>query len=251
MDNPHPMKRTIPLAAAAALQLLLLYLAGSVAWDLSHIPRIGDLRRRDPGTTALMGQRAAQARAKGRAFRPFHVPVAYGLISPHLVHAVLAAEDAGFYRHSGVDYAELSEAFKADWKKRRFARGASTITMQLAKNLYLSQRKTLTRKVSEYFLARRIDGELSKTRVLELYLNHIEWGDGIFGCEAASRAYFGCSASELDPEQAIRLASIIVNPRRWGPDTDSKRIANRRRWIAGRMLAAGQLTEEEFAALPF
>ena len=245
------MKKTILLTAAAALQLLGLSVAGSVAWDLSHLPQIGDLRHRDPVTTALMEQRAAQAAAKGRAFRPYRVPVPYGLISPHLVHAVLAAEDAGFYRHSGVDYAELSEALKADWKRKRFARGASTITMQLAKNLYLSQRKTLTRKISEYFLAQRIDSELSKTRILELYLNHIEWGDGIFGCEAATQTYYGCTAADLTPEQAIRMAAIIVNPRRWGPFTDSKRIANRRRWIAGRMLAAGHLTEEEHAALPF
>lgn len=245
------MKRSIAFVAAGAFQVFGLSLLGSVAWDLSHIPRIGDLRRRDPAVTALMEQRAAQAAVKGRAFRPFHAPVPYGAISPYLVRAVLVAEDAGFYRHGGVDYAELSEAFKADWKKKRFARGASTITMQLAKNLYLSQRKTLTRKISEYFLAQRIDGELSKTRILELYLNHIEWGEGIFGCEAAARAYYGCSASELDPEQSIRLAAIIVNPRRWGPFTDSKRIANRRKWIAGRMLAAGYLTGEEYAALPF
>jgi monofunctional biosynthetic peptidoglycan transglycosylase len=245
------MKKTILLTAAAAVQLLGLSVAGSLAWDLSHLPRIGDLRHRNPVTTALMEQRAAQAAAKGRTFRPYQVFVPYGQISPYLVRAVLAAEDAGFYRHSGVDYAELSEALKADWKRKRFARGASTITMQLAKNLYLSQRKTLTRKLSEYFLARRIDGELSKTRILELYLNCIEWGDGIFGCEAAARTYFGCPASELDPGQSIRLAAIIVNPRRWGPFTGSKRIANRRRWIAGRMLAAGQLTAEEHAALPF
>lgn len=245
------MKRNLILALTATAQVFALWIAGSVAWDLSHLPQIGDLRQRNSATTALIEQRTAQARAKGKSFRPAHIFVPYGSISPHLKHAVLVAEDAGFYRHSGVDYEEVAEALKADWRKKRFVRGASTITMQLAKNLYLSNRKTLTRKFSEFIIARRMDEELSKTRILELYLNCIEWGDGIFGCEAASRAYFSVPASDLTPEQAIRLAAIIVNPRRWGPDTDSKRIANRRRWIAGRMLAAKYLTEEEFMALPF
>jgi monofunctional biosynthetic peptidoglycan transglycosylase len=245
------MKKNLIFALAATAQVLTLWFAASIAWDLSHLPQIGDLKKRNPTTTALMDQRAAEARAKGKPFRPAHMFVPYGSISPHLAHAVLVAEDAGFYQHSGVDYEELTEAFKTDWKKKRWARGASTITMQLAKNLYLSQRKTLTRKLSEFVIARRMDEELSKTRILELYLNYIEWGDGVFGCETASQRYFGCSAAGLTPEQAIRLAAIIVNPRRWGPDTDSKRIANRRRWIAERMAAANYLTPEQRAALPF
>jgi len=249
-DNPI-MTRIIVLTFAVLLQIFALSVLGSVAWDLSHLPQIGDLKKRNPESTALMEQRIAEARAKGKSFRPAHTFVPYGAISPHLTHAVLVAEDGGFFQHSGVDYEELTEAFKADWKKKRWARGASTITMQLAKNLYLSNRKTLTRKFSEFIIARRMDEQLSKTRILELYLNYIEWGDGIFGCEAASRAYFNVAASDLTPEQAIRLAAIIVNPRRWRPFTDSKRIANRRKWIAGRLLAARYLSELEYQALPF
>ncbi|MDI6739671.1 MAG: monofunctional biosynthetic peptidoglycan transglycosylase [Candidatus Edwardsbacteria bacterium] len=245
------MKRIIVLTFAALLQVIGLSVFSSVAWDLSRLPQIGDLRKRNPATTALMAQRAAEARAKGKQFRPVQLFVPYGSISPHLKRAVLIAEDAGFFLHSGVDYEELTEAFKADWKKKRWARGASTITMQLAKNLYLSNRKTLARKFSEFIIARRMDEELSKTRILELYFNYIEWGDGTFGCQAASRLYFNASALDLTPEQAIRLAAIIVNPRRYNPFSDTKRMQNRRRWIAERMLAAKFLTPEQRQTLPF
>jgi monofunctional biosynthetic peptidoglycan transglycosylase len=177
--------------------------------------------------------------------------VPYGSISPHLKNAVLVAEDAAFFSHSGVDLAEVREAVKADWRKKRFARGASTITMQLCKNLYLSAAKSPARKLSEFFLARRMDAVLTKPRIFELYLNYIEWGDGIFGCQSASRAYFGRDASDLDPEQAVRLASVIINPRRWGPYSDTKRMKSRRKLIAERMYDSGYLGLEEYQSLPF
>jgi monofunctional biosynthetic peptidoglycan transglycosylase len=223
----------------------------SVAIDLSHLPQIGDLKTANPEATALMEQRAREAKRKGRAYRPYQAFVPYGAVSPHLKHALLVAEDAAFFSHSGVDFEEVKEAIKADWKRKRFARGASTITMQLAKNLYLSTSKSLTRKASEFVLAQRMDAVLSKTRIFELYLNYIEWGDGIYGCEAAARSYFGCSSSQLVPEQAIRLAAIVVNPRRYNPYSDTKRMNRRRCYIAERMYDAGYLTLEEFQALPF
>lgn len=233
------------------ISVILSLLAISVLLDLRHLPSIESLVKTNPKSTALMEQRARQARRRGKAFRSAQTFVPYGSISPHLRHAVLVAEDAAFFSHSGVDFAEVREALKDDWRKKRFARGASTITMQLCKNLYLSTSKSPARKVSEFFLARRMDAVLSKTRVFELYLNYIEWGDGIFGCQAASQAYFGCSASDLGPEQAIRLASIIINPRRWGPYSDTKRMNQRRRHLADRMYDAGYLTAEEYLALPF
>ena len=245
------MRNKIVLLAACALQLFGLYLLGSVAWDLTHLPGIGGLRDHNPAVTAMMEQRAAEAKAKKRSFHPYQVYVPYGAISDDLKHAVLIAEDDVFFSHGGVDYAEIREAIRTDWRKKRWAYGGSTITMQLAKNLFLSTRKTLTRKVSEYFLALRLDDALPKARILELYLNYIEWGDGIFGCEAASRAYFGCTAADLSPEQAIRLASTIVNPRRYGPYTDTKRMLNRRMMIADRMVISKYLTPEQRAALPF
>jgi len=223
----------------------------SVLRDLTHLPSIEGLKAANPKTTALMEQRSHEAKRKGKLFQPVQSFVPYGSISPHLKHAVLVAEDAAFFSHSGVDFAEVREAVKADWRKKGFARGASTITMQLCKNLYLSTAKSPSRKLSEFFLARRMDAVLSKTRILELYLNYIEWGDGIFGCQAASQAYFGRDASDLNPEQAVRLAAIIINPRRWGPYTDTKRMDRRRRLIAERMYDAGYLTPEEYQALPF
>lgn len=223
----------------------------TVLRDLRHLTSIEGLNHSNPKTTALMEQRARQAKRKGQTLRPAQSFVPYASISPHLKHAVLVAEDAAFFSHSGVDFAEVREALKDDWRKKRFARGASTITMQLCKNLYLSTAKIPARKLSEFILARRMDEVLSKSRIFELYLNYIEWGDGIFGCQAASRAYFGCDASELEPEQAVRLASVIINPRRWGPFSDTKRMNRRRKIIAERMYDAGYLTLEEFQALPF
>lgn len=237
--------------AVLVLAALVIFLFLPVLRDLRHLRSLEDLRKSNPVSTALMEQRAREARQKGRPFKPVRQFIPYSLISPHLKHAVLVAEDAAFFSHSGVDFAEVREAIKDDWQKKRFARGASTITMQLCKNLYLSTAKTPTRKLSEFILARRMDDVLSKARIFELYLNYIEWGDGVFGCQAASQAYFGCSASDLDPEQAIRLASIIINPRRWGPYSDTKRMNRRRKHLAERMYDAGYLTLEEYQALPF
>lgn len=233
------------------LVLLAAYVLASVAWDMLHLPQIDGLKSRNPKTTALMEQRRNEARAKGLPFSPNQEFVSYGQISPHLKNAVLVAEDAGFFSHQGIDFGELREAIKTDWKKKKWARGASTITMQLAKNLYLSTSKSLTRKISEAVLASRMDDRLSKVRIFELYLNYIEWGPGMFGCQAASRFYFGCEVSQLTPEQAVRMASIIINPRRYGPFADSKRMITRRRWIAAKMLEYGHLTQEEYDRLLF
>ena len=198
-----------------------------------------------------MEQRKREARAKGQSFSANQEFVPYGQISPYLKQAVLVAEDGAFFSHQGIDYEEMKEAIKTDWKKKTFARGASTITMQLAKNLYLSTNKSLTRKISEFILAQRMDDVLTKQRIFELYLNYIEWGPGLFGCQAASHFYFGCEVSQLTPEQAVRMASIIINPRRYGPFADSKRMSTRRKWIAQKMLEYGHLTETEYQALPF
>ncbi len=243
--NPG-IKLIIILAAAA-----IFYFTGSIVIDLMQLPSIDDLAKRNPASTALMEQRTKEALAKKKPYRISRSYIPYNSISPYLKKAVLVAEDAAFFSHQGIDYNELREAIKTDWKKKRWARGGSTITMQLAKNLYLSTSKSLTRKISEAVLARRMDDQLSKARIFDLYLNYIEWGDGIFGCQAASGVYFDCSASELGPEQAIRLASIIVNPRKYDPFADTKRMVNRRKWIAQKMLQYGHLTEEEYRELNF
>ncbi|MBI4727062.1 monofunctional biosynthetic peptidoglycan transglycosylase [candidate division TA06 bacterium] len=231
--------------------VLAAYVLATVAWDMLHLPQIDDLKTKNPKTTALMEQRKKEARSKGQTFSPNQEFVTYGQISPYLKNAVLVAEDAAFFSHQGINYTEIREALKTDWKKKRWARGASTITMQLAKNLYLSTSKSLARKISEAVLARRMDDRLSKTRIFELYLNYIEWEPGLFGCQAASRFYFNCPVSQLTPEQAVRLALIIINPRRYGPFADSRRMATRWKWIADKMLQCGYLSKAEYEPLNF
>jgi monofunctional biosynthetic peptidoglycan transglycosylase len=245
------LKKNLKRLIIWSVILITVYVLLSISWDLLHLPQIDELKNRNPRTTALMEQRRREARSKGISFAVDQQFLPCSRISPYLKSAVMVAEDAGFFSHQGIDYAELKEALKTDIKKKRWARGGSTLTMQLAKNLYLSTSKSLTRKISEAVLARRMDDLLSKTRIFELYLNYIEWGDGIFGCQAASIRYFGCTAEYLTPEQAVRLASIIVNPRKYGPYGDSKRMLNRRKWIARKMLKYGHLSQAEYQTVNF
>ena len=134
-------------------------------------------------------------------------------MSADLKRAVLVAEDDAFFQHEGVDFEQLQESIEIDWRRGKFTRGASTITQQLAKNLYLSPSKNPLRKLKELIIVRRLEAELKKARILELYLNVIEWGDGVYGAEAAARTYFDEPASELDPTESALLAGAIVNPR--------------------------------------
>src|SRR5690349_17684082 len=149
-----------------------------------------------------MEQRKAQLRADGKSDALEWKWVSYNRISPFLRRAVLVAEDNGFYEHKGVDTKAMREAFERDWKKGKITHGGSTITQQLAKNLYLSPSRNPLRKIREYFLARSLESHLSKKRILELYLNVVEMGERIYGAEAAARHYFGKSASALTPGEA-------------------------------------------------
>src|SRR5262249_46388996 len=151
----------------------------------------------NPRSTAWMELRDAEARAQGRKPRRYQVWTPLSAVSPHLKNAVLIAEDAAFFQHEGLDYHEIKEALKVNYEKLEFARGASTITKQLAKNLYLSPSRNPVRKLKELVLTFFLERELSKKRIFELYLNLIEWGDGIYGAEAASRSYFSKPCQEL------------------------------------------------------
>jgi monofunctional biosynthetic peptidoglycan transglycosylase len=161
--------------------------------------------------------------------------VSYNRISPSLKRAVLVAEDAAFWQHDGVDYAELQKSIELDWARGQLLRGASTITQQLAKNLYLSPSRNPLRKLRELIIARRLEAELKKARILELYLNVIEWGDGIYGVEAAARTYFGTSASSLGPAESALLAGAIINPRQLNPAHPNPRLLRRQQLIISRM----------------
>jgi monofunctional biosynthetic peptidoglycan transglycosylase len=161
--------------------------------------------------------------------------VPYSRISPALKRAVLVAEDAAFWQHEGVDFEELQESIRVNWEQGRAVRGASTITQQLAKNLYLSPSRNPLRKLRELVIARRLEAALPKARIFEIYLNVIEWGDGIWGAEAAARSYFGIPASALNAEQAALLAGAIVNPRVHNPARPTPRLRRRQQIILGRM----------------
>jgi monofunctional biosynthetic peptidoglycan transglycosylase len=189
----------------------------------------------NPTTTAFIELRAREALASGKKPKRIQRWVSYNRISAHLKRAVLVAEDDAFWQHEGVDYEQLQESLEVDWARGQLVRGASTITQQLAKNLYLSPSRNPMRKLRELIIARRLEAELTKVRILEIYLNVIEWGDGIYGVEAASQTYFGTSASSLGPGESALLAAAIINPRVLNPGRPSTRLAQRRQLILQRM----------------
>ncbi len=208
---------------------------GSAVYLYLTLPDVRPLRTENPPTTAFMELRARQARGRGEEPRRVQRWVPYARISYHLKDAVRVAEDSLFWRHDGVDYQQLKESMEVNLERGEFARGASTITQQLAKNLYLSPSKNPVRKVRELLIARRLEAELPKQRIYELYLNVIEWGDGVYGAEAAARRYFGKSAAELSAQESALLASAIINPRILDPGHPSARLRRRQQMILRRM----------------
>jgi monofunctional biosynthetic peptidoglycan transglycosylase len=235
------MRRLGKVVAAAAA-----FVFGYIAFLYLTLPDVRELRTKNLDPTAFMALRAREARAEGRPPRRVHQWVPYGRISPHLKRAVLVAEDAGFWGHEGIDLAEIRRALESGEALTQI-RGASTITQQLAKNLYLSPTRNPFRKLSELMITRRLEHELSKTRIFELYLNDIEWGDGIWGAEAAARTYFGIPASAVGPDQAALMAGAIVNPRVLNIARPNARLRARQRIIRGRM---GNITPPPVVAPP-
>lgn len=233
------VKRAFRLIPAAIL-------LGWMAYFIATFPDFTALKGRIPQDTAFMRLRDRQAIQRGLRPRRIQWIVPLSAISPHLRHAVLMAEDSGFYRHDGVDWEATRSAAMEDLKRRRWSRGGSTITQQLVKNLYLSESKNPLRKLREIFLALAMERSLSKRRIFELYLNVVEWGPGIYGAEAASESYFHHPASELNPYEAATLAGMLINPRRYAPDRGSARLGRRRAIILARMLHAGYLTEDQY-----
>jgi monofunctional biosynthetic peptidoglycan transglycosylase len=208
---------------------------GCVVYAYLTLPDVRPLITTNPSTTAFIELRAGEARAKGQAPRRVQRWVGYTHVSADLKRAVLVAEDDAFFQHEGVDFEQLQESLEADWARGRFSRGASTITQQLAKNLYLSPSKHPLRKLRELIIARRLEAELRKARILELYLNVIEWGDGVYGAEAAAQTYFHRPAATLSPVQSALLAGAIVNPRLLNPAHPTARLLRRQQLILRRM----------------
>ena len=192
-------------------------MAGVVLYWYVTLPDVAALARTNQSTTAFSESRKAEAAGKGRSFKLRWTWVPLKRISPHLQKAVIVAEDASFYRHQGFDWDGLKEAVTRNWEKGRLRRGGSTITQQLAKNLYLSPEKNLLRKAHVALLVWELERRLPKKRILELYLNVAEWGQGVFGVEEAARRHFGKSAEELSADEAALLAAILPSPRRNDP----------------------------------
>ncbi len=205
----------------------------SYSWLM--LPDVRPLRGRVPTDTAFMRLRADEARRAGRVAHVSRHWLPYSRISPLLKRAVRVAEDAAFWQHEGVDFEEMRASLELNWEQGGLIRGGSTITQQLAKNLYLSPSRDPYRKVVELMIARRLEAELSKTRIFELYLNLIEWGDGVWGADAAAHAYFGRSAADLSADEAALLAGAIINPRVYSPAHPNARLRRRQQIILRRM----------------
>jgi monofunctional biosynthetic peptidoglycan transglycosylase len=221
--------------ARTILILLCLTLVIFIGYEALTYPDVAVLAKQNPKSTAWMEMRDREARADGRKPRRYQAWKPIPSISANLKNAVLIAEDAAFFQHEGLDYGEIREAFKINAEKMEFARGASTITQQLAKNLYLSPSRNPARKLKEIFLTFSLERHLTKRRIFEIYLNVIEWGDGVYGAEAAARRYYGKSCSELSDTEAAAMAAVIINPRRYSPINPGKRIRNRTAMIEARM----------------
>jgi monofunctional glycosyltransferase len=223
-----------------------------LVYELATFPNVGKLREHNPDTTAIIEQRAAEARASGQQPRRYQLWVPIERISPNLQRAVIAGEDTNFMTHHGFDYEAIQKAWdeaqreSAEEAKKEgdndqsgwipqmpsFKRGASTISQQLAKNLYLSTERSLLRKAREAAITYYLEKKLPKRRILELYLNVIEWGDGIYGAEAAARTYFNKSAANLTPQEAAYLSAMIPNPRTtFNPKVNPRRVLRRQRVI--------------------
>src|SRR5215216_3240268 len=221
---------------------------GWLIYEWLTFPNLSWLKDHNPETTAMIETRAREARARGEEPKRIQVWVPLEKISPHLQRAVLAGEDTNFATHHGFDYEAIQKAWEAGQREAAkeagddqsswfpdfssFRRGGSTISQQLAKNLYLSSERSITRKVREAVITYFMERTLTKRRILEIYLNVIEWGDGIYGAEAAAQRYFRKPAAALSASEAAFLSAMIPNPRTvFNPQVNPRRVARRQRII--------------------
>jgi monofunctional biosynthetic peptidoglycan transglycosylase len=219
---------------------------GFSLWLWWSLPSVDALAKKNPETTAFIELRKQQAKESGESFRLRWKWRRLPRISRYLQHAVVAAEDAKFWQHEGVDWDAIEDAAEEAWETKSMARGGSTITQQLAKNLYLSPSKNPVRKLREFFIARRLEEALDKKRILELYLNVAEWGPGVFGAEAAARKWYRRSAAELTPSQAARLAVALPNPFKRHPKKKAAWLDRKARRLVRSMRRSRLLTKEQY-----
>lgn len=240
------LKHTV-LVIIAGVALLVLAVAGWIALTLRDLPDVALLKRYRPAAASEVLDRrgAVITHFTERKYRIW-VPIAG--VPDHVVRAVVTAEDDTFFGHSGVNYQAVWEALKHDVQKKRFARGGSTITQQMIKNVLLSREKTLSRKVREFVLARRAEEVLTKRQILEIYLNEVEWGTDLYGIEAAARYYFDKHTAELTPGEAALLAGMLPNPRYYDPFKRQEKARQRQEQVLFNLFQAKLLTQEEYAA---
>ncbi|HSK72730.1 MAG TPA: biosynthetic peptidoglycan transglycosylase [Pyrinomonadaceae bacterium] len=237
-------------------KILFLVLIGAIIvwllYEFATFPNISRLRTQNPVTTSMIDYRISEAKADGKEPKKYQIWMPLEQISPHLQRAVIAGEDSRFFQHDGFDWDAINKAWEEAQREGekeakqegdydpnswippmpQFKRGASTITQQLAKNLYLSEERSFLRKGREALITYFLEKELPKKRILEIYLNVIEWGDGIYGAEAASRYYFNKSASNLTPSEAAYLSAMIPSPLNvFNPKKNPKRVVRRQRVI--------------------
>ncbi|MGB8951167.1 MAG: monofunctional biosynthetic peptidoglycan transglycosylase [Candidatus Aminicenantales bacterium] len=235
---------TIGLLAFSVTALGALFL-----YTWLSLPDVSGLKSQRPEMTALMRLRTIQAQKAGRSFTIHQEWIGFNRIPDLIKKTVRITEDASFYSHKGIDFAEMKESIKLNLKKRNFVRGGSTITQQLAKNLYLSTEKSLWRKLKEILIARRLEKALTKDRIFHLYLNTIEFGPGIFGVQAASKHYFGKDVSGLTLEEMIRLTAVIPRPLKSDPRKNSGWMKFKGRWIAHKLKLYRYISDEEYGLL--
>jgi len=244
--GPRKGRPALRIAAVGAGLLLVASISAWILWR--SLPDVAPLATRTPASTALMEQRRAEAAREGKAFRPDYRPVSFDRISPRLMRAVVASEDASFFGHAGFDWEEIKNAAEQNWKAGRTVRGASTITQQLAKNLWLGTERSYLRKLREALLAVKLERSLPKRRILTLYLDVAEWGNGVFGAEAAAHRWFGTSARDLSAAQAATLAAMLPAPRRAAVAPAPRWLARRARRILGLMERNGSVPAAEVAS---
>jgi monofunctional biosynthetic peptidoglycan transglycosylase len=240
------LRRILTWVRSHKIRTLVLTVVAFLLIELATIPwfSIGRLKTENPSDTALMRQRISEAEDRGKSLRIVQRWVSLSRVPQHVTDAIVVAEDGTFFSHSGFDWFEVQQSLERNWKEKKAARGASTITQQVAKNLFLSTSKDPVRKAKEALITLLLEQQLTKERILEIYLNIIEWGPGVFGIEAAARAYFGKSASALSVEEGARLAAVIPSPLRHRPDTDSRYVLRRKQIVLNRMAARRMTTTE-------
>ena len=231
------MKKVLLIVVVALVAFLL--------FEWATFPDVSKLSHENPMTTSFIELRKEKLREAGQSDRIEQTWVPYEKISPFLRRAVLVSEDDAFYQHNGVNVDELKEALRRDWKRKRFAYGGSTVTQQLAKNLYLSPSRNPIRKIKEFLIARELEKNLTKKRILEVYLNVVEFGERVYGAEAAARHYFSQPVASISPSQAALLAGCLPNPVVMNPGAPDKRLRRRQRIILSRMRRWGYLIERE------